>query len=309
METSIITRVITPLAIFFIMFGMGLSLTVADFKRVLTSPKAMSIGVFLQIIGLPVLGFAFASVLNLPPVLAAGVMLLSACPGGAITNLVSFVSKGDAALSVSLTAVNSFITVITIPIVVTFSLGYFMGAEAAAQVNVWNLSLGIVVITIPPIIAGMWTKRKAPGFAARSEKWVRGGTILFLALLAGIASFRERQVIADNYAEFAAIAVALCLLSAFMGMVVSTAARLPRKHVLTLSIEVGLHNSAMGIVIALTFLEMNELAIFSAFYLLVEYIFSGALMAVMNSPIGAKFLRTESKGDKTAGIIVNEHSV
>ena len=302
MEESILTKIIMPLCIIFIMYGLGLSLTIADFRRVWTNPKVMSIGIALQIIGFPALGFMVCYVLRLEPVLAASVMLLCACPGGAITNLVSFVSKGDAALSVSLTAVNSFITVMTIPIVVTLSLGYFLGAEAAAQVRVWKLSLGVLAITIPPIILGMLTKQKLSDFAKKSEKWVRRGTIAFLATIATVVSIQERAMIAEYYDTIALLAVGLCLLTATMGMTVAGAVRLPRKQILTLGIEVGLPNSAMGIVIALSFLNMPELSLFSGGYLLVEYILAGILMGIMTSPVGDRILGIK----KTAGEALKE---
>ena len=302
MEASILNKIIMPLCIVLIMYGLGLSLTVADFRRVWTNPKVMSIGIILQIIGFPTLGFVVCYVLRLDPVMAASVMILCACPGGAITNLVSFVSKGDAALSVSLTAVNSFITVVTIPIVVTLSLGYFLGAEAAAQVRVWKLSLGIVAITIPPIILGMLTKQKLPDFAEKSEKWVRRGTIAFLATIATVVSIKERAMIVEHYDEIALLAVGLCLLSAALGMTVASAVRLARKHILTLAIEVGLPNSAMGIVIAISFLNMPELSLFSAGYLLVEYILAGILMGIMSSSAGDKILGIK----KTAGKAVED---
>ena len=164
------------------------------------------------------------------------------------------------------------------------------GEQAAAQVSVLKLSLGIVAITIPPIIFGMLVKAKFPNFAQKTDRFVRFGTIIFLATLAIIASYRERQIIADNYAELTLIAIAVCLLSALMGTVFGGLFRLSKRHVLTLAIEVGLHNSAMGIVIALSFLNMPALAVFSAFYLLVEYALSGILMSVMNSPVGSRFI-------------------
>lgn len=294
MEASILNKVIMPLCIVLIMYGLGLSLTVADFKRVWTNPKVISIGIALQIIGFPIIGFVYVYVLRLDPIMAMSVMLLCACPGGAITNLISFVSKGDAALSVSLTAVNSFITVITIPIVVTFSLGHFLGAEAAAQVKVLKLSLGILAITIPPIILGMLTKKKLPEFAKKSEKWVRRGTIAFLATIATVVSIKERALIVEYYDEMTLLAVGLCLLTASLGATVASAFRLPRKQVLTLAIEVGFPNSAMGIVIALSFLNMPELSLFSACYLLVEYILAGILMGIMRSSVGDRILGIEA---------------
>lgn len=293
MESSVITRVMIPFAIVFIMFGLGLSLTPGDFKRVWTQPVAMSLGIALQIIGLPVLGFVFVLVLGLGPVPAAAVMLLSACPGGAIANLVSFVSKGDVALSVSLTAVNSFITAVSLPAVVALSLRYFMGDEVASGVNVLKLSLGTITIIIPPMLIGMLTRKKAPVFARNSEKWVRKLTIIFLVMVASFASYQERQTILDNYRELTMVAVALCVLSAGMGCIAGSLIRLPRRQTLTIAIEVGLHNSAMGIVVAVSLLGMPALAVFPAFYLLVEYTLSGILMVVMNSPIGKSIMGVE----------------
>ena len=284
MEMSLATRIITPLGIVIIMFGMGLSLTVEDFRRVWVQPRAIMIGIVLQIIGLPILGLALVQILSLNPMMAVAVMLLSACPGGAITNLVSFVSKGDAALSVSLTSINSIITVFTIPLVTTFSLGHFLGEAVAAQVDVMFLCLGIIAITIPPITIAMVTKVKTPRLAAKSEKWVRKGTIVFLVLLVSIGLYRENRIFPDNYWELVLIAMTFCLSSAFVGAIIGAIARLPGKQVLTIAIEVGLHNSAMAIVIAVSFLGIHELAVFSAFYLVMEYILSGLLMLVTNLP-------------------------
>ncbi len=284
MEVSLITRFITPLGIVIIMFGMGLSLTLDDFKRVWVQPRAIIIGITLQIIGLPILGFAFVTLLNLKPMLAVAIMLLSACPGGAITNLVSFISKGDAALSVSLTSINSFITVCTIPLVTTFSFQYFLGKEAAEQINTNFLCLGIIAITVPPISIGMITKMKAPILAEKSEKWVQKGTILFLVFLVSFGLYRENQMFPDNYWELTFIAITFCLSSAFAGVIIGFFSRLPGIQVLTLAIEVGLHNSAMAIVITLSFLNLQELAVFSAFYLVMEYILSGLLILVTNFP-------------------------
>ena len=293
MESSIISQFITPLAIVFIMFGMGLSLTLADFKRVWVYPKVILTGIFLQIICLPVLGFCFVSILNLEPILATSIMLLSACPGGAITNLVSFISKGDAALSVSLTAVNSLITVVTIPLLVTFSITFFLGEKMAATVDALELSLGIILVTIPPIMLGMFTRKKAPEFAQKSETSVKKGTIIFLVVLAVVAVYGEKQLFMDHYRSFMLLATGLCFISFFMGGLVSFMLGLPRRHILTLAIEVGLHNSAMGIVIAISFLGINALAIFAAFYLVTEYLLSGVLMVTMNSPLGVKLLGDE----------------
>lgn len=291
MEVSMITRIVTPVGIAVIMLGMGLSLAPDDFRRVWVSPKPIFIGIILQIIGLPLLGFGFIWTMKLDPMPATAVMLLSACPGGAITNLVSFISKGDAALSVSLTSVNSIITVLTIPLVTTLSLDYFLGESVGAKVNVTLLSLGILMITIPPIAIGMIIKANVPGLARNVENWVQKGTILFILFLAGFACLRDRQIFIDNYRELSLLAIELSAVSLLFGGSVGAITRLPKRQILTLAIEVGFHNSAMAIAIALSFLGMPSLAIFAAFYLVVEYIVSGLIMAIMNSRVGVLFLK------------------
>jgi len=293
MEISMITRIVTPLGMAIIMLGMGLSLTLDDFKRVFLQPKPVFIGIFLQIIGLPLLGFAFVSMLGPDPLTASSIMILSACPGGAITNLVSFISRGDAALSVTLTSINSFITVMTVPMITQVALVHFLGAEAAKDFNIGLVSLGIIAVTIPPVILGMAIKRRFPVQAVQSESVVRKGTIVFILFLAGIACYNDMDIFFDKFTKLSAMAGGLACLSLLLGGITGMAFCLPRKQVLTLSIEVGLHNSAMAIVVALSFLGMVSLAAFPAFYLIIEYLLSGLIMVGMNSSAGSKFIGTQ----------------
>ena len=116
-----------------IMLGMGLSLTLNDFSRVIRRPKAIGIGLFNQLLLLPLIGFSIAKLLNLPPHIAIGLMILAACPGGATSNLIAHLAKGDTALSVSLTAVASLITIFLIPFIVEFSLVEFSGTDQIVQ--------------------------------------------------------------------------------------------------------------------------------------------------------------------------------
>ncbi len=128
MQAAYITTVIMPFALGIIMLGLGLTLSIDDFKRVVKFPKAVIIGLFCQMILLPVVCFFVATSFGLPPALAVGLMLLSASPGGATANLYSHLAKGDVALNVTLTAVNSVLTIFSIPVIVNLSLGYFMGS-------------------------------------------------------------------------------------------------------------------------------------------------------------------------------------
>jgi len=155
------------------------------------------------------------------------------------------------------------------------------------------LAIAFFLVTIPPIILGMVARKKAPEFAQKSESAVKKGTIIFLVVLASFAIYSEKQLFVEHYRSFTLMAAGLCGLSFLMGALVSFMLGLPRRHILTLAIEVGLHNSAMGIVIAISFLGINALAIFSAFYLVTEYVLSGVLMVTMNSFVGVKLLGDE----------------
>ena len=151
-----ISTIILAASLFIIMLGMGLSLVIADFKRILIYPKAILVGLTNQLIILPLIGFAIASLFPLRPEIAIGIMILAACPGGATSNLISHLAKGDIALSVTLTAFSSLITIITIPFIVNFSLLYFLSEDQAIQLNVIETIIQILVIIIV-FLSGMWS--------------------------------------------------------------------------------------------------------------------------------------------------------
>ena len=150
MESSVLTELFLPVALAVIMFGMGLSLTLTDFKRILIYPKAVTIGLFNQIVLLPVIAFLIAKGLGLAPELAVGLMILAACPGGATSNLITHLAKGDSALSITLTAFSSLITVVTIPFIVNFSIGYFIPGGEEQKLEIFGTVVAVLAITGRP---------------------------------------------------------------------------------------------------------------------------------------------------------------
>ena len=158
---TFINAKVIPISIFLIMMGMGLSLVTNDFKRVVKYPKAVAIGLTNQLIFLPLVGFFLATSMSLEPEYAVGVMLLVLCPGGTTSNLFTYLAKGDVALSVTMTAIASVITVFTIPIVLSFSLVYFMGAGSEFQLPVVKTMVSLIALTILPVSIGMLIKRYA----------------------------------------------------------------------------------------------------------------------------------------------------
>ena len=155
MEASFLTSVILPASLFIIMLGMGLSLVLDDFKRIALYPKATLIGLSNQLLFLPIIAFVIIKLLNLAPMVAVGFMLLAACPGGTTSNLIAHVSRGDTALSITLTAISSFISVLTIPLIITYSLNHFVGNAQTIELPVVATIMQILIITVVPVSIGL----------------------------------------------------------------------------------------------------------------------------------------------------------
>ena len=290
MEGSFLTNLVIPVILAVMMIGLGLSLTIADFRRVVIYPKAVMLGTALQIIFLPLAGFAVASAFGLTPELAVGLMLLAACPGGVTSNVVSHLSRGDTALSVTLTVISSFVTVLTIPLVVAFALNHFMSSETATSLKVTETIIGVFTLTIPTVCLGMFIRWRAPGFADKCKRPVRLLGALFLVLLVAGIAVKEHALIARVAGEIGPASLALCLLSGLAGYGAARVFRLERRQSLTLGIEVGFQNTTLGLVIATSFLRNTEIAISPAFYAVVMFSLSGVLVALMNSKAGGRLV-------------------
>lgn len=293
MEGSFLTNVVIPAILALMMIGLGLSLTIDDFKRVVVYPKAVLLGTVLQIFFLPLAGFLVATVFNLTSELAVGIMLLAACPGGVTSNVVSHLARGDTALSVTLTVVSSFITVLTIPLVVAWSLGHFMAADTKTSLQVTETVIGIFTLTIPTVCLGMFVRAKAPAFAEKCAKPVRILGALFLTLLVAGIAIKEHALIARVVWDIGPASLALCCFCGFMGYGFARLFKLGSRQSLTLGVEVGFQNTTLGLVIATSFLNNTEIAISPAFYAVVMFSLSGVLVALMNTGFGNRLLAKE----------------
>lgn len=276
MPADLLKTVFLPLGLIFIMFGMGLGLTPADFKRVIFSPKAKLIGVFLQLLALPALAFGLAWAFRLPGDLATGLVLVAACPGGPTSNIISHLSNGDTALSVTLTALSSVITIFTIPLVVGFSMNHFMAGEALIQLPFWRTLVQLMAVTVLPILLGMWTHAKRPRFSQRMASPVNLFSLVFLGVIILAAVLRE----ADLGKQIAAVGPAVvCLNMGGMALGFGAAAlfRLSRPQRISISIEVGIQNATLALGIALAILDSPRLAIPAVVYGLFMFV-SGTAM-------------------------------
>jgi len=182
--TSIIGQIFLPISLAIIMFGMGLSLVKDDFVRLFAYPKAVLVGLCNQLLFLPLIGFAIIVLFDLNPTMAIGVMILSLCPGGPTSNLISQVSRGNIGLSVTLTALASLITVFTIPILLSKAIAYFTGdTDVVIQLPILETMLQILVITVIPISIGMMIRKRREAFALSMEKPMRtASTVLFVII-------------------------------------------------------------------------------------------------------------------------------
>lgn len=271
MEESIITAVFLPLALAFIMLGMGLSLLVTDFKNILIYPKAMILGLTTQLILLPIIGYGLVVLFGLSGALAVGVMILAACPGGPTSNLITHLSRGDIALSISLTAVSSFITILTIPLIVNFSILQF-GEQGSVTLPVWQTIVQIAGVTLVPVSVGMILKKKFPNMALKADKPVRIASAIFFVVIVLGAILKERDLLVDYFILMGPLTLFLNILTLITGFLLAKVFLLPRKQVISISIESGIQNGTLGIMIASTLLRNTEMTIPIAIYSLLMFV-------------------------------------
>jgi BASS family bile acid:Na+ symporter len=273
MQSNFLTAVFLPLALFIIMLGMGLGLTLSDFKRVLVEPKAVILGLIAQLIMLPFVGLVLATIFPLSPEMAVGVMILAACPGGSTSNLITYLVKGNVALSITLTAISSLITVLTIPLVVNLSMENFMGEGVALQLPFAQTVIQIAVITLIPITIGMLLHRYLPKFAMTVEKGVKWLSLFFLGLIIVGLLLKERDNVASFFLQVGGVTLTLNILTMALGYGLSTLSNLDKPSSKSITVEVGIQNGTLAIAIASTptLLNMPTMAIPAAIYALIMF--------------------------------------
>ncbi|MGP5548004.1 bile acid:sodium symporter family protein [Psychrobacter alimentarius] len=280
---TLVNSVVIPICLFLIMMGMGLTLVTNDFKRVLKYPKAVGIGLTNQLILLPVIGFALANIMPLEPEYAVGVMLLVLCPGGTTSNLFTYLAKGDVALSVTMTAIASIITVFSIPVVLSFSLIHFMGAGSEFQLPVLKTVLTLVLLTILPISVGMLIKRFASRVADSSQQYVSRFGVTFLAFLVAFLSYVQRDIIVEAFFATGPVSLLLNLSTMALGYYTSKWFGLNLAQRASVTLEVGLQNSTLSIFMALTLLANYKMSLMPAIYTLIMFLTAGILVRIFSA--------------------------
>lgn len=277
MQASILTQVLLPAVLALIMFGMGLSLTKADFTRLLDMPRAIILGLFGQVLILPVLAFATAVVFDLSPELAIGIMILSACPGGTMSNVISHLSRANLALSVSLTGITTLICVFSTPWIIHFSISAFADSEGQAF-SLLSTSIGLIFITFLPVLIGIGMRHKYAEIALRLEPRFRKLALAFMIVMIVAIVIQERDTLVSSFAQVFWATLTLNVVAISVGVLLGKGFRLPHREQLTLGIEVGIQNASMAILIAITFLQDPAFATAAGVYGLTMYLGAGLLV-------------------------------
>ncbi|MBS1148360.1 MAG: sodium/bile acid symporter family protein [Myxococcaceae bacterium] len=283
MEQSVITVVLLPAALAIIMLGLGLTLTLADFKRVVAYPKAVAVGLVCQMLLLPVVCFGIAKLFALPPELAVGLMLLSASPGGATANLFSHLANGDVALNITLTAVNSLLTLLTLPFIVNFALLQFIGEGKVIPLQ-FDKVLQVFAIVLIPVAIGMTIRNRSLATAQKLEKPLRAISAVVLLLVVIGAVVKERARILDYLQLVGGAAFAFNVISMAIGYYVPLLFKLPRKQAIAIGMEIGVHNGTLAIAIASSPLLLNnsQMAVPPAIYSLIMFFTAAAFGFLVN---------------------------
>jgi len=273
-----LSTIILAASLFIIMLGMGLSLVTDDFKRVLIYPKAVIVGLVSQLILLPIIGFGVASLFDVRPEIAVGIMILAACPGGPTSNLIAHLAKGNTALSVTLTAFSSFITILTIPFIVNFALEQFMDQSEYIKLDVVQTILQVMVIIIIPIVIGMMIRKYKTAFALKMEKPVRiaSGVVIMLVIV-GLC-VKEKDNMIPYLQEAGIVSLVLNVVTMFVGYRVAKLFSLNDKAAVSISIESGIQNGTLAISIAVVLLNNTEFAIAPAVYGLLMFLTGGVVI-------------------------------
>lgn len=269
MNDSVLISTGLPIALAIIMFGLGLSLTTSDFARVARTPRAVIVALTIQILVLPTIAFGLVLAFDVDPLLAVGVMLLAASPGGTTANLFSHLFRGDVALNITLTAINSILAAVTIPLITNLAIGYF-DADGDLGLQFGKVAQ-VIAIVLVPVAIGMVVRHHATTFAARADRPVRVFSIVVLATVALGALFGERENLVGYLEQVGLVTALLCLISLSLGYAGARLFRLDARQSIASSMEVGIHNTTVALTIALSVLDSTEVAIPSAVYSVAMY--------------------------------------
>lgn len=273
-----ISTIVLAVGLIVIMLGMGLSLKIDDFKLIFVHPKAIIIGLINQLVLLPLIGFLICLIFPLKPEIAIGVMILAACPGGPTSNLIAHLAKGDIALSVSLTAISSFITILTIPFIVNFALTYFLAEGQMVQLNIVQTIIQIFAIIVIPVSIGMVIRKYKEKFAFKMEKPVKiASGILLIVIILGIV-IKEKDKVIGYFEQAGIVSLILNITTMLLGYYSAKLFKIVDARAVSIAIESGIQNGTLAISIAVVLLSNETFAIAPAIYSLLMFLTGGIVI-------------------------------
>jgi len=260
LSASVIPQFVLPAALFTIMLGLGLTLKVAHFRQIMLQPRALFTGLLLQLIALPLLGWLVVTVFALPPVLAMGILILTLAPGGATSNLITLLARGDTALSVSLTAITSLITPFTLPFIAAGFFALLMPDLQGFELPVGALVMKLVMMSLLPVVLGMWFSARLPQISVRLAPWVERISMLFVALAVVLVVSVNRDRLGDILIQVGPAVLSLIMLASLLALAVARHLSLSEAQSWTLSIEVGIQNAATAMFVTASVLQRPDMA-------------------------------------------------
>lgn len=289
MDSGLITLFL-PIALAIVMAGLGLELTLKDFARVTKHPKAVIIALFCQLVLLVGIALLICKLLALPPLLAVGLMLLAASPGGSTANLFSYLYKGDIALNISLTAINALVAALFLPFIVNFAILHFMneGQHVGLQ---FSKILQVFLIILIPVAIGMLVRHFAPHIAEKLNRPVRIFAIVFLLIIIAGAIFTERENLLAYLGQIGFATALFCAISLTVGYFVPRLFGISSYQARACAFEIGIHNSTLAMTIAFTVMASTTIAMPAAVYSIFMYIFAtifGILITSFGPPVTEK---------------------
>ena len=266
MESSPLISAGLPIALFIIMIGIGMTLTIRDFRQVAVYPKGMIVGTVAQILVMPLIAFMLATLLAVPPAIAVGLVIIAACPGGTTSNLFVLLSRGNIALSIVLTVSASLITILTLPLFTNIALQHYMGTEEDIVLPVWKTIGMLVGIVLFPVAIGMVVRTRNPEVARKAEGIVSifGGIVLAVLIVALVYGVRDQ--IWELLKQAGPATILLNVAGIGLGLAAGRMTGLTQRESLAVAVELGVKNGTIALMVTLTLLESSAMSIPAAVY-------------------------------------------
>ncbi|MCH8498224.1 MAG: bile acid:sodium symporter [Marinobacter sp.] len=295
MEASPLVSIGLPLALFIIMIGIGMTLTPRDFRQVAVYPRGMVVGTIAQILIMPLVAFAIATLLQLPPALAVGLVIIAACPGGTTSNLFVLLGRGHIALSIVLTVLASLITVATLPFFTNLALDWYTSGDDRISLPVGRTVMTLLLVVLLPVAVGMIFRSKAPVLATKVESIVSVfGALVLAVLVVGIALGVED--LGALLAKAGPAAILLNLAGILIGLAAGRLFSLSPRESLAVAVELGIKNGTIGLMVTITLLGSEDMSVPAAVYGVMMFFFGFALVAYGRKVIPATGYKGAGKG-------------